>query len=597
MRALLVVIATAAAASGPTGGSERAGYGEDGNGGGPVPGQIVVDSDHPAWFKYHGAGPFFLCGPGDPEGFLYRGTRNPDGTRNGDQTVLIDKLAASGANSIYLMAVRSHGGDGGAMENPFIGGDPANSVSDSILDQWETWFTAMDDNGIVIYFFLYDDASCLDHPLWDTGDAVGPAEGQFIDTLVSRFKHHKHLIWCVKEEYSEALSVPRAERIAERIRSADDRHHPVAVHQTSGTSFDFNGSDVVHQFAAQFSGTTAEQLHADTVAAWENVKAAVNVNVAEFPAAGSGDVLRRKLWSVAMGGGYVMVFGMDIASTPPGDLSICGDLVEFMESTVFNRMTPRDDLSRSGTRYVLADPGNAYILYGTDTDTLGLLVEAGRYDLRWFDPVTGSWVLGGGVDLVDGDWAFPVPSGFQSEAVLYLAPDACTAAAPLPSARIDVEIEIESVGSAVTRDVTFFLSDCLAPADTRVLPVALDASGRGSVTIDDVDPNVRWVYAKEGHTLGRLAAVVFDVCGAAAVDMTGSHRLRSGDFGYNATVQDDRVDLIDFLILAAEWNVAIDPAASCGADANADGRQDTSDFTAIQINYAALGDPVDLCAP
>ena len=28
---------------------------------------------------------FFMCGPGDPEDFLYRGTSNPDGTRSGDQ--------------------------------------------------------------------------------------------------------------------------------------------------------------------------------------------------------------------------------------------------------------------------------------------------------------------------------------------------------------------------------------------------------------------------------------------------------------------------------------------------------------------------------
>lgn len=64
---------------------------------GPVPGQIVVNEAHPAWFKYHEGGPFYMCGPGDPEGFLYRGTRNPDGTRDGDQMELIDKLSGTGA--------------------------------------------------------------------------------------------------------------------------------------------------------------------------------------------------------------------------------------------------------------------------------------------------------------------------------------------------------------------------------------------------------------------------------------------------------------------------------------------------------------------
>ena len=54
----------------------------------PLPGQITVDPDNPQWLKYAGGGPFFLCGPGDPEDFLYRGSRNSDGTRSGDQMEL-----------------------------------------------------------------------------------------------------------------------------------------------------------------------------------------------------------------------------------------------------------------------------------------------------------------------------------------------------------------------------------------------------------------------------------------------------------------------------------------------------------------------------
>ena len=51
----------------------------------PMDGQIIVDSEHPQWLKRKGGGPFFMCGPGDPEDFLYRGTLRPDGTRDGDK--------------------------------------------------------------------------------------------------------------------------------------------------------------------------------------------------------------------------------------------------------------------------------------------------------------------------------------------------------------------------------------------------------------------------------------------------------------------------------------------------------------------------------
>ena len=40
----------------------------------------------------HGGDHVFICGPGDPEDFLYVGERNADGTRNGDQLERINKL-------------------------------------------------------------------------------------------------------------------------------------------------------------------------------------------------------------------------------------------------------------------------------------------------------------------------------------------------------------------------------------------------------------------------------------------------------------------------------------------------------------------------
>ncbi len=133
---------------------------------GTMPGQIIVDPKHPAWLVYNrdsnGDGkldPFFMCGPGDPEGFLYRGRRLADGSRRGDQMQIIRSLRGTGANCIYLMAVRSHGGDGGPTENPFLDGDPRKGLDADILKQWEKWFSEMDRNGIVIYFFFYDDAN------------------------------------------------------------------------------------------------------------------------------------------------------------------------------------------------------------------------------------------------------------------------------------------------------------------------------------------------------------------------------------------------------------------------------------------------------
>jgi hypothetical protein len=364
------------------------------------------------------SGPFFMCGPGDPEGFLYRGSRRADGTRDGDQLALIEKLRGTGANCIYLMAVRSHGGDGDATQNPFVDNDPAKGLCDAQLDQWETWFAEMDAAGIVIYFIFYDDGSCV----WDTGSVVGAAERSFIRALVDRFEHHDHLIWCVAEEYSEAYSCARVSALAAEIRAADDSDHVIAVHQTSGLVFDFPDDPNIDQFAIQYNVPTRLQLHAGAVNAWEIAAGRYRLNMAEVQGHGTGEEARKKNWACALAGAYVMVLGMDIASTPRSDLEDCGRLVTFMESTDFDRMAPHDELVCAGTEYVLAAPGESYIAYASAlAGEMGLKrLTSGVYDVRWFDCRTGTTVEQVDVEVPGGDLSLPKPAGLGEELAVYV---------------------------------------------------------------------------------------------------------------------------------------------------------------------------------
>jgi hypothetical protein len=179
-----------------------------------VPGQIVPAAGHPQWLERTDGSPLFLCGPGDPESFLYLGTRQADGTRTGGgQDAMIQRLIDQGGNVIYMQMVRSHGGDGAADHNPFVNSDPTKGLDADILNQWETWFTAMDDARVVIYLFFYDDSACI----WgcSSSDAtVSSAERGFIDGIVARFKHHRNLIWVHAEEYQERFSAARASAFA-----------------------------------------------------------------------------------------------------------------------------------------------------------------------------------------------------------------------------------------------------------------------------------------------------------------------------------------------------------------------------------------------
>ena len=389
----------------------------------PMPGQIVVRPGNPRWLVRYDPGgkhtPFFLCGPGDPEDFLYRGRLRGDGTRDGDQMKLIAKLTGTGANCIYLQAVRSHGGDGDRTHNPFLDHDPAKGLSGKVLDQWAKWFAAMDEAGIVIFLFLYDDSARI----WNTGDEVGPAERQFIASLVGRFKRHKSLIWCVAEEYQERYSAKRVSRIAAAIRSADEFAHPIAVHKLAGLDFrEFADDANIDQFAIQYNVKSARKLHDGVVRAWTRAAGRYNLNLSEVADHGSGAEARKRSWAGAMGGAYVMVLKMDIAGTAAADLRDCGRLAAFFESTDFQEMSPHDELAAGATEYVLARPGRSYIAYAAGgRGRVGLKgLTAGSYTFRWLDCRTGRSVVRRGVKVAAGEQAWPRPDGIGAELAVHI---------------------------------------------------------------------------------------------------------------------------------------------------------------------------------
>jgi len=417
-----------------------------GSEGAPLHGQVIVDESNPAWLKYSGGGPFFMVGPGDPEGFLYLGSRNSDGTRSGDQMTLINKLKGTGANCIYLMAVRSHGGDGDSTHNPFVGSDASNALDEDILNQWETWFTEMDNNGIVIYFFFYDDnikvSSSLGWPLDGSGN-LHPQEQYFVETIVNRFEHHKHLIWAVMEEVQEMGSDYRqhAKKIAETIRQTDDHDHAIGVHKLNGLSFsDFEDDPNIDQFAIQYNVSTTSSLHNGMVTAWNNAGGRYNLNMSEWESS-TGSTARRQSWAIAMGGAYVMLCGWTIANSSVGDLEDCGRVVSFMESTDINEMAPHDELAYGGTLYVLANPGDSYIAYASSlSGDMGLRgMTAGSYDFKWYDVTDGTTVIEEDVVVGAGDRTWTKPGSIGNELALYVKrvsslPD------PPPEAPSDLQI-------------------------------------------------------------------------------------------------------------------------------------------------------------
>jgi len=276
---------------------------------------------------------------------------------------------------------------------------------------------ALDEAGITIFLFIYDDSARI----WNTGDAVGEAEAEFLHALVNRFEHHRNLIWCVAEEYQERYSPARVSAIAATIAAADDHRHPVAAHKLNGLEFsEFADDPHTDQFAIQWNVPAAEELHAGLLTAWSDAAGRYNLNLAEAAGFGTGADLRRKLWACALAGAYVMVLGMDIAGTPSADLEACGHLVRFMEGVPLADLAPRDELARGDTEYVLAAPGRAWVAWsGRREGAMGIAgLPPGVVTLTWLDCATGATVRQERITVGGGDATWPAPEGMGSEVAL-----------------------------------------------------------------------------------------------------------------------------------------------------------------------------------
>jgi hypothetical protein len=419
-----------------------------------APADVIVDPGNKMWLCYNrdsnGDGvndPYFMVGAGDPEDFLYIGTRNADGTRNGTyQTDLLNRLVNFGCNCLYLQVVKTQGGDaiqtppgGDPPANPFVGGFTTTNFTyqgllPNLIAQWEQWFTLMDDHGIMIFLFIYDDQA---RPWGSKGDGViTNNEAAFITDLINAFKHHHHLTWCLAEEADEKFTNNDMAMRFALIKSIDPVH-PVSIHLLSNTSMPsaLANDPNLDQFAFEFntgSLITPTFLHNGSLAAWNSSAGRYNVNSAEQGDQGRLDfsspgVIRRELWAMAMAGSYIMLFEMFRRWIPSdADLAHMGYMRSFFESTRINRMAPHDELKAGGTEYVMAEPGTSYIAYASAlSGDLGLLnVTFGQYDMLWLNIPTGFTVTQAAVQVGTGAGAgtimFPKPASIGTELALYL---------------------------------------------------------------------------------------------------------------------------------------------------------------------------------
>lgn len=412
-----------------------------------LPGQILVAGSNPGYLKRNGGPPIYLCGPDNPEEFLYWDTMEtqPDGKKKVvDQAGMIAKLVASGCNALHCQVFRmqrcNFKNEGRDDHCPFLNHDPTQPLDSKLLDHWDEMFAELERHGIVVHLEFYNDATDVERMGW-TLDAQGklhPDEERMFVGVVERFKNRRNIMWGLEESCNK-LPIERVlhfKKLGELIARTDDHHHPIV--QSFVVPNDPEGDFSNERFASDdyaddpnirvvtwlhviphdddYNAQHAEYLKYMKV----DAKRFVTMKNETYHFPRQPIPSRRYMWSAAMTGLQNLEAYHPIWKTDLDMLSDDGRIRVFMEQTDFYRMESRDDLAAGDAKWALARPGESYIVYADrGSSEVGVKnLPAGQYDLLWFDTTTGTQCRQTLTATDQGTW--PRPAEVGCEVALYL---------------------------------------------------------------------------------------------------------------------------------------------------------------------------------
>ncbi|MHC4716283.1 MAG: Calx-beta domain-containing protein, partial [Planctomycetota bacterium] len=363
----------------------------------------------------------------------------------------VNYLSGQDINSIYFLTYNIDGGDG--RDTWMWTSDTERWRFDaSKLDQWEILFDHMDAMGVQLHVVTQEAEN--DHNLGGSG-SLNNIRKLYYRELVARFGHHLAVQWNLGEENDNS----DAERIsfAQYIRDWDPYDHPIVVHCGYGTAgyfydgllgnVNFEGTSI--QGDASSYNDKAIQLRDKSVTAGR--KWAIYGDEQGPPVASdmsNVDQLRKDaLWGNLTGGGagvewyfgYQDTFGdvqsEDFAVAQPlwEDTAIALDF--FQTYVPFEAMAP-DNALTAAADYVLADPGQTYVVYLPNGGTTNITLPAGTFDIKWYDPRVGGSLQDGTVTSVSGGGSVGIgdaPSQTTSDWAVLIT----YAGAALPTVSID----------------------------------------------------------------------------------------------------------------------------------------------------------------
>ncbi len=312
----------------------------------------------------------------------------------------------------------------------------------SKLDQWNIIFSHADRLGIMMHFVLQEtENECL----LDCG-YLDVQRKLYLRELIARFSHHLAITWNLGEEHNPVVWSPYGQTykdtklMADFIRNTDPYDNFIVVHTHSdpeqrrkdlseylgfknieGPSIQCGNVNDIHEDAKYWIDQSGNSHHQWVVCIDEigqHWKGAMPDAV--DPA---HDTIRyRALWGnlMAGGAGVEWYFGYQY---PHSDLS-CEDwrsrdllwdqtkiaLDFFHRHLPFSEMKSADELTKGTDDYCFAKTGEIYAVYLPEGGSADILLPAGSFEVKWFNPRTGGDLLPGKTNLISG-------AGFASTGV------------------------------------------------------------------------------------------------------------------------------------------------------------------------------------
>lgn len=362
-------------------------------------GRLEYVGEH--YLKFRDGDYWIKAGLDDPENFI--GTAFGDWEAKRSQ---IDFLSEMGINSIYVI---TNNIDGDRKDTwPWMGETPAQAKTNhdrfdvAKLQEWEDFFSYVQQKGIVLHLVLNDDSA------WSGYD-----QEMYIREMVARFGHHPGIIWNIGEEANEIYSNSEQEDLAAKIKDVDPYNHPVTVHRKSPWPFLGNqkfdlasiqigdgGSDFSTARLMDYNAIVLEHREQSTLQGHT-----IPIMIDETPRITEVDQEIRKkfrtqvLYPIFFGGGnfelhYRDAYGQSGSVTIEDLQPLIMDMVRLrrmLESLPFTGMQPCNELLSNPGNICFGDQGKVYAIYFPEggSESLDFTQQEGEFSATWFDPRTG----------------------------------------------------------------------------------------------------------------------------------------------------------------------------------------------------------------